>query len=454
MLCWGSNLEWFTDIFFYNFPLYNKFRAVSMILVIPIFTFPFLAMLALHEVIKGNINKQTFINALKYSLYIAGGLTLLFALLGPALLNMEAPSDQDMIKNGNDWVVDALKGDRARLLRLDAFRSFFFIALAAAALYFYFRQKIKMPVFLGIVGLIVLIDLWAVDKRYFNSEDFVKEKARKAKYFTPNEASQKILTDTDPYYRVLNLATSPFNDALTSYFHKSIGGYSGVKMSRYQDLIDVHLYPEIQVLIRDLQGSGQINPSNIPVMNMLNTRYFIAGELASGVIANPFASGNAWFVKDYVFVKGPNEEIDMLDSLDLRSVAVIDKSFEKNVSGLKIIPDTTATIRLKVYKPNALSFDYKAQTEQLAVFSDIYYYKGWKATIDGKPADIFRVNYILRAVRVPAGQHKIEFEFRPESYYTGEKISFASSLLLYVLLLGGIAYWFYTLNNKAEIPRE
>jgi hypothetical protein len=452
LLCWGIHFEWFTDIFFYNFPLYNKFRAVSMILILPIFSFPLMAIMAVNEVIKGTVSREDIIKALKYSLYSVGGLVLLFVIAGSALFSFDATSDQDMIKNGNDWVVDALKADRIRLMRLDSLRSLVLIALFATSIFLFIKQKIKANVLMAILGVLVLFDLWAVDKRYFNSDDFVKEKVRKAKYFTPTAADTRILLDKDPYYRVLNIASSPFNDALTSYFHKSIGGYSGVKLARYQDLIDVCIYPEIQLLVKDLQANGQINPKTIPVLNMLNTRYLKAGETENMVFKNQYALGNVWFVNDYKVVDNSDKEIKALDSFDLHTTAIIDKKFESAVSGLKIQPDSNATIKLTEYKPNKLTFKYKAATEQVAVFSDIYYEKGWKATIDTKPIDIFRANYILRALRLPAGDHQVVFEFRPTSYYTGEKISFASSLTLILLSLGGIVYAVYRkLNPKQTV---
>ena len=377
---------------------------------------------------------------------------MLFAVAGSIMFNFDATSDQDMIKNGNDWVVDALKADRVRLMRLDSFRSLVLIALFATSIFLFIKQKIKANVLMAILAVLVLFDLWAVDKRYFNSDDFVKEKVRKAKYFTPTAADSRILLDKDPDYRVLNITSSPFNDALTSYFHKSIGGYSGVKLARYQDLIDVSLYPEIQLLVKDLQTNGQINPKTIPVLNMLNTRYLKAGESENMVFKNQDAFGNAWFVNNYKLVDNSDQEIKGLDSFNLRNTAVIDKKFESAVSGFKIKPDSTATIKLTDYKPNKLTYKYKASSDQLAVFSEIYYEKGWKASVDGKEANIFRSDYILRALKLPAGDHQVVFEFRPSSYYTGEKISLASSLTLILLSLGGVVYAVYRkLNPKQPV---
>jgi hypothetical protein len=449
LLCWGIHLEWFTDIFFYNFPLYNKFRAVSMILVLPIFAFPLLAILAINEVISGRVSRDDIFRSLKYAMYGVGGLLLILAIFGSALFSFDASSDAEMIKNGNDWVVDALKSDRSRLMRLDAFRSFILIALVATAVYLFIKEKIKAQILIAALGVLVLFDLWVIDKRYFNSDDFVKEKARKAKYFTPTAADSKILEDKDPNYRVLNLTTSPFNDAITSYFHKSIGGYSGVKLARYQDLIDEHLYPEIQALVKDLQSTGQLNYQNVKVISMLNAKYFKAGDAASTVVPNPYAMGNAWFVSDYRVAENADKEIIDLDTYDLHKVAIVETKFESNVKGFQFRPDSNATIKLTEYKPNKLTYKYKAATDQLAVFSEIYYEKGWKATVDGKPVDIFRTNYILRGLKLPAGEHQVVFEFRPAAYYTGEKISFASSLTLILLALGGAGFALYRkINSK------
>jgi hypothetical protein len=323
-----------------------------------------------------------------------------------------------------DWMMTAIRADRASMLTSDAWRSFTFILLAAIVLWAYLTNKLKKyPVF-ALLTLLILIDLWSVNKRYVNNDDFVT-KSQVNIPFQPSPADELIMKDTDPNYRVMNLTVSPFNDASNSYFHKSIGGYHGAKLRRYQELIEHHL-----------------SKNNMNVYNMLNTKYFIVpGENKQPTVqVNMQAMGNAWFVNDAKIVKNADEEIDALTSFNPGETAIVDKRFEADLKGHIITKDTIATIGLKEYKPNHLTYESNAGSDQLAVFSEIYYDKGWNAYIDGKPAPYFRANYVLRAMIVPAGKHTIEYKFEPAVYRTGEKISFASSLLLIVLLIGGAVF--------------
>ncbi|MBI5218220.1 MAG: YfhO family protein [Bacteroidia bacterium] len=419
LLAWGKNFMWFTDLFLDYFPGYNKFRSVSMILVIAEFAMPLLAVLGLKMIFDGEITKEKLMKPLKYTLIGVGGITLIFAILPGIFFDFTSPVTDKGIQAG---FLQTLIHDRESILRTDAFRSLIFILLTGGLLYAYLYQKIKLQYTYIILALLILFDLWPVDKRYMNNDAFVpKHEAKSA--FNPTPADLEILKDKDPDFRVLNLAANTFNDAGTSYFHKSIGGYHGAKMKRYQELIEFH-----------------ISKNNREVWNMLNTKYIIVSAKDKGPqpIPNPEALGNAWFVKSYRMVANADSEITAMNHFKAKEEAIVDKRFADELKGINIQYDSTAFIKLTSYKPNNLLYESKASSEQLAVFSEIYYNKGWNAFIDNKPANHIRVNYVLRAMRIPAGTHKIEFKFEPKSYYSGNKISLASSALLMFLLLGVI----------------
>ncbi|MEI6059582.1 MAG: YfhO family protein [Bacteroidota bacterium] len=426
MLAWGKNLMPLTDFFMHFVPGYNKFRAVSMTLVIAELCIPLLAVLGLQKAFENNTDKKKIIKSLYYSTGIAAGICLIFAFTGNALFNFVSPSDVQYKSYFPEWLMDAIRLDRASLLSSDAFRSLAFILLAATALWALLNKKLKQPVFYGILILLVLIDMWSVDRRYVNDESFVR-KSIAAVPFQPSTVDQIIMKDKDPNYRVLNQSVgNPFADASTSYFHKSLGGYHGAKLRRYQELIDQHL----------LKG-------NMNVYNMLNTKYFIlAGEKGGPpqMQINMQALGNAWFVNNAHAVNTADEEINALTDFVPAETAIYDKRFQDQVKGHMISKDTLATIALTVYSPNHLTYQSNAEKEQLAVFSEIYYDKGWNAYIDGKKSPYFRANYVLRAMIVPAGKHTIEYKFEPVVYKTGEKISLASSVLLILLSLGGLGF--------------
>ncbi len=416
-LAWGRNFMWFSDIFFDYFPGYNKFRTVSMILVIAEFAIPLLAILGLKKIMDKEITKEQLMKPFKYSLIIVGSVTLLFALLPGLFFDFSSPNDKELQSSG---ILPALMQDRESLLRTDAFRSLVFILLTAGLIYAFIIDKLKSGYFYIILTLLIMIDLWPITKRYMSSDAFVTKLEAKSP-FKPTQADLDILQDKDPDFRVINLAANTFNDASTSYFHKSIGGYHGAKMKRYQELIEYH-----------------ISKNNREVWNMLNTKYFIipVKDQAPKAVQNPDALGNAWFVKSYRMVANADEEIKALEKFSAKNEAIVDKRFADKINGLQINYDSTASIKLISYKPNALIYDTKATTDQLAVFSEIYYAKGWNTFIDGTPAQHFRADYVLRSMRVPAGNHKIEFKFQPKSYDTGNKISLASSALLLLLLVG------------------
>ncbi len=449
LFSWGHNLPWLTNFMLDHLPGYNKFRAVSMTLVIAGFTMPLLAVLAFDKILKQEVSQAQALKALKYAFGITGGISFFLVLFGKSLFQFESAVDAQYLAQGYNDFVEALQTDRAMLLRRDAFRSFVFITLAAGLTYLLIQQKIKSLHALLALGVLVLIDLWAVDKRYLNSSHFVTQKVQKQS-FVPSKADVAVLADQDPNFRVLNLAVDVFNDASTSYFHKSIGGYHGAKMRRYQELIEHNISPESQQVINALRAGKpeQIDQtlSGSHVLNMLNTRYIIYSPEAMP-LQNSFAYGNAWFSSSYLLVENADEEMEKLATLRNKNSVVIDKRFSAHLEGKSFVADSLASIELESYQPNKLIYKSKSQYEQIAVFSEIYYPAGWEVTIDGIPAEHFRANYVLRAMVVPAGEHRIEYAFKPRAYYTGEKISLASSILL-LLLLASALTWEYKKNKQ------
>ena len=443
VLSWGGNIMPLTSFLLDHLPMYNKFRAPSMTLVIAQIAMPLLGFIALNNILTGKVEKKVWLDGLKWATIITGGLSLLFAVLPGISGSFSTASDAARFP---DWLIDSVIADRKSLLRMDAFRSLVFIALAAGALYLWHLRKIKTNLFIGVLGVLVLVDLWAVDKRYLNNDNFVS-KREATNPFPEMPVDKAILQDKDLYYRVLPLQ-NPFQDARASYYHKNLGGYSAAKLRRYQEIIENHLMPEMQEMIKGLNAQTRPDSvfSSLSVINMLNTRYFIY-DLNNPPIPNPHAMGNAWFVNDYKTVTNADEEIVALKEIDPRNEATIDKRFSEFVGNKKFQKDETGGITLTEYKPNYLKYTAKAASEQLAVFSEIYYANGWNAFVDGKEVPHFRVNYILRAMVLPAGDHTVEFKFHPKSYYTGNTISLASSLLL-VLAVIGFVYSEYRKKSK------
>lgn len=424
-LAWGKNFETFNMLFFNYFPFYNKFRTPAMILSVANLAVVFIAGLAIYEIVSGKLKSEEIKNALIKSLGITAGLVFLAGIAGSYFFDFKAEVDAHLAESG--WPVEALQADRAAMMRADAFRSLLFIVLASALLFAYIGNKIKANYLVYALGVLMLLDTWGVAKRYLNDSDFVS-KSDKEKYFRPSKADLEIKQDTDLYYRVLNFTTSTFNDALTSYHHKSIGGYHAAKIRRYQDLIEKQITPNMQRISKGFSNE------NIPVLNMLNMRYIIGKD--DQVIRNPEAMGNAWFVQEYKIVEDAEAEMNALSSFNPAQTAFADKRFESYLSGLAPSLDSAASIMLTVYEPEKLEYKAAATSEQLAVFSDVYYDKGWQAFIDGKTTEHIRVNYVLRALRIPAGEHTITFEFKPKSYYTGEKVTLAFSALTLLLVFG------------------
>lgn len=437
MLSWGRNFMVLTEFFIDYFPGYSKFRTVTMILVIAEFAIPLLAFISLERFLKEQPSKKDFLKGLKLSLYIVGGLSLFF-LLFAGMFSFSGPGDQRYLAQGPNPFMDALIADRESIFRKDAFRSLVFVLLTAGLLYAFYLKKIKLNAFYAILALLVLADMWPVDKRYLNNDSFSSARNQPATH-QPLAADQQILQDPDPHYRVFDVSTDPFNSARAAYFHKTLGGYHGAKMQRYQEIISHH-----------------IAQNNMDVINMLNTKYFIVNVQDSEpqVRQNPGALGNAWFVDSYRIVENANEEIDALGDFDPSTEAIIDKRFESFVSGKNFSADTAKAILLESYHPNRLSYIYMARSEQLAVFSEMYYDKGWKAFIDGEEVPHFRVNYILRGMVLPSGEHTIEFRFEPDSYFKGNKIASASSYILFLLLIGAIGWEIRQRKQPEEIEES
>ncbi|GAB3200739.1 hypothetical protein ABID22_003528 [Pontibacter aydingkolensis] len=415
VLAWGKNFEAFNYFMFDYFPLYNKFRAVSSALVIAQITIPFLGILALWRLFKDYGQIKDLDKKLLISGGITGGICLLVWLFAGSA-SFVSPVDQQLMQA--QFPIDAIRADREGMMRSDALRSLVFILLAAGLLYFFVKNKLSATIAMAGVGILILADLWMVDKRYLNNDDFQRQVV--ANYFQPTQADQMILQDKDLSYRVINLP-NPFNDARTSYFHKSIGGYHGAKLRRYQDIIDRH-----------------ISQNNLEVYRMLNTRYAITGDQQQPVQRVPGALGNAWFVEEVKPVQSPDAELEALTGFDAGTTAVVDVN-KFPVKQQKFSADN-ANIELVAYDPNNLKYEYQAAQEGLVVFSEVYYADGWQAYLDGEPVDHIRANYILRAMQVPAGKHTIEFKFAPKAYSLGNTISLVSSIILIIVVLGAIAY--------------
>jgi hypothetical protein len=444
ILAWGHNFAVLTNFMLDYFPGYNKFRTVSMTLVMAEFAMPLLAILALKEIIAGDMPKKDFLKAWKYSFFGLGGLILIFLAIAGSF-DMSSPFDEQLRSQGLESIVDVIQKDRLSLFRSDAFRSLVFVALTAALVYFAYIKKIKFNVIIFLFTLLLLADMWPVNKRYLGSKDFVSKKEDKTP-FKPSTADLLILNDKDPDFRVLNLTVSPLQDASTSWFHKSLGGYHGAKMRRYQELWDHTIQNEIGSLI----GTMQKRPvpkaidstlAALSTLNMLNTRYIIYNAEAPPLV-NKYELGNAWFVHELKMVANADEEMAAIIAFNPSNQAVVDKRFNTMLEGLKLSADSTAHISLTEYRANYLKYSSSSSTEQLAVFSEVYYDKGWQAYIDNQPVSHFRADYILRALRVPAGNHTIEFKFHPKSYFLGEKVSLACSLLLVLMVIGtGVWEW-------------
>ncbi|MDX2195093.1 MAG: YfhO family protein [Cytophagales bacterium] len=445
LLSYGKNFPSLNYFLFDYFPLYNKFRSVAMAVVIPQICLSLLGILALQELIISN-NKKNYIRPLQIAgAVVLGILALVYILAGSA----NYLTEHEIAAQFPDWLSGAIADDRKSMRTTDTLRSALFILSAIVILYFYLKDKLKTNVALGAVAALVLVDLWSVDKRYLNDNNF--EKKLIETFYAPNSADLAILQDRDPNFRVLNLDNT-FNESRTSYFHKSIGGYSPAKLRRYQDLIERALAPQIQDLITNLKN-GSTDFSKVPVINMLNTKYILAGEDEGAVIPNQYALGNAWFVSKVYSVASADTEIASLNSFDPSDLAVADTSKFK-ISKDKYIKDSTAQITLTNYKPYDLTYISKNNNEGLAVFSEVYYPKGWTATIDDKDVEIKRVNYVLRALEVPAGNHTIRFVMKNEKHIIGNTIGLVSSFVLIAGVLAIVFVQYKSLYGSVQKPKS
>ncbi|MDR2907914.1 MAG: YfhO family protein [Bacteroidales bacterium] len=425
LLAWGRNFMPLTELFMNYFPFYNKFRAVSSILIVAEFTMPLLGFLALKQIMEDKIPKQELLKNIKLSAYITGGICLFFALFGSAFFSFTSEQDMQFFANWPDWLSNALIEDRKSWLRMDAIRSAIFIALVTFLLIYFEKGKIKLQYFYVALIVLILADMWPIDKRYLNNDKFVSQKSVDAP-FPMTEADQLILQDPDPHYRVLNVTTNTFNESATSFYHKSIGGYSPAKLRRYQDMIEHH-----------------IGRNNVKVFNMLNTKYFIVpGQGGTpDVQRNIAALGNVWFVDSVRIVEGPNAEIGALNNFEPADLAIIDTPFVKQLLPFTP-PSDSASIVLTSYAPNVLTYKSSNENDGLAVFSEVFYPNEWFAWIDGEPVDIMRVNYILRAINIPAGDHEIKMEFIPVYRNQGDKIGLIFNLILFGLIATAIFFSF------------
>lgn len=436
MLAWGKHFMMLTNFFMDHIPGYNKFRTVSMTLVIPAFTMPLLAILTIHQILFQGVEKQKLYNALKWSAGITGGIALLFFLLPDLAGDFVSARDSSY----QQPLADALQADRRSLLRTDALRSVIFIGLSAGLIVLYTRKTINAKLTIAILGILFLADMWPVNKRYLNKEHFTN-KRQAAQPYAPSAADQYIIQQPGENNRVLNLTVAIWQDASTSYFHPSIGGYHGAKMRRYQDLIETGLTEDINALFGALQSQNlQTVDSTLAgatYLNMINTRYILINP-ETQPITNRHAAGNAWFVRQVRVVENADADVAALANMDITTEATLDARYESALARKSFDPDPTASIELVEYQPNRMVYRSETGTEQLALFSEIHYEKGWQAYIDGEKADHMRMDYLLRGMVVPPGSHEIVFEFRPRAYFTGSTISTVSSIFLLLLLAGAV----------------
>ncbi|MBR5655881.1 MAG: YfhO family protein [Prevotella sp.] len=461
LLSWGKNFMGFTDFFIDYMPMYAKFRTVSSILVIAEFTIPLLAVMALKQLITNT--EQSTPNTQRY-IYIAFGLTagfcLLFALLPTAFFTFTSEKDAQMLSQYAppemmNQILATLTKMRVPLFTADCWRSFFIIVIGTLLLLLYRARKMKAVYMVLCVCALALVDMWTVNKRYLNDDMFVERSVRE----TPQQMTatdQQILEDKSLDYRVLNLAGDTFNENETSYYHKSIGGYHAAKLRRYQEMIEAYISPEMQKMmpaIAEAQGdmTKVAGDSIYPVLNMLNMKYVIM-PLQGGQtvpIMNPYAFGNAWMVDKIEYVDNANQEIERIAKLNLRHEAVADACFKQQL-GEAVVQDTASVVTLTAYEPNQLSYDVVSGKGGVVVFSEIYY-PGWTATIDGEPAELGRVNYILRALNVKPGNHKVVLSFFPKSLDRTESVAYISyAVLLLAACLGGYLVWRRRMEGKTE----
>lgn len=430
LLSWGDNFSILTQLFIDYVPLYDKFRAVSSIQALIELCVPLMAFVGLAYFLSNKTSKEDKQKALKMSGLITGGLLVVFMLFKTMLFDFSGGSDSYFMQQYGAGFVRALKLDRQAVFMIDAWRSLIIVVLILGVLWLWLQQKLKMQWATLIVGVICVLDLVLVDQRYVNAEDFVSNVEMK-RPFKPNSADQEILKDK-AHFRVLDLSESPFNSARASYFHKSLGGYHAAKPQRIQDIFDFHI----------AQGNQE-------VLNMFNVKYNIVqnqGEILAQ--PNPEANGNAWFVQDLNVVEDDNAAILALNDIDTKTTAIIKQKFTTEIDQEQFQKDSLAKIKIVDYKMNHLVYESQSQNKGFAVFSEMYYPKGWQAYIDGKPVNHVQVDYTLRGLPIPKGEHQIEFKFEPQVIQTGSQISLAGHVLFVLVLIFGI-FKFY---KKSSTP--
>ena len=456
LLSWGRNFMPFTDFFLDYVPMYAKFRTVASILVIAEFTIPLLAMMALKKLFDEPDSFTKYSKPLYISFGVTAGFCLLFALMPTTFFSGFISSSEmralsTLPQEHIQPLISNLVDMRTAVFTADCWRSFWIIVVGMVLLMAYKYRKLKAEYTIAAILVLCLVDLWQVNKRYLNDEMFVPESEREA----PQQMSQTdelILRDKTLDYRVLNLASNTFNENETSYYHKSIGGYHAAKLRRYQEMIEQYISPEMQKLMNAVAEAGgdmtQVKGDSIcPVINMLNTRYFIF-PLQDGQtvpIQNPYALGNAWFVDKITYAQNANDEIAKVGQIDLRHEAVADAKFQAQL-GDAVAQDTTSTVEIKSYEPNQLTYQVNSGKGGVLVFSEVYY-PGWTATIDGEPAELGRVDYILRALSVKPGKHEVVLSFFPKSVDTTETIAYTAYAIL-LLVLAGAAFMAYRRKQK------
>jgi len=451
LLSWGKNFMWLTDIFIDYVPLYNKFRTVSMTLVATGFGMTLIALLALKEVFEPSTDTKKLLRSVLISAGIVGGLSLIFAAI-PSLSGNFISASDTQFTGDYAFLKETLPLDRAAMLRSDALRSFGFVLAAAGLILLYARNLLKKNVAYVLLGIIILMDMVPVAKRYLNDDNF-KRKRKVETLIQPSVADNFILQDKSQF-RVLDATVNIFNDAAPSYFHKNIGGYNAAKLRRYQELINMQLEKEMGQLFATFgRATSPELISNtldsLGVLNMLNMKYLIYNKETAPLI-NPHANGNAWLVKNIRIAANANEEMMLVGEINTKTEMVVDKTFS-NLLPSSITPDSTSTILLTSYLPNKLVYSFSSNSEQVAVFSEIYYDKGWNAYIDGKVVPYVRANYLLRAMKLKAGTYNIEFRFEPTSYSLGNTIALVSSILLILCVIAFVLFQWKTVQSNRII---
>ncbi|MBO4613242.1 MAG: YfhO family protein [Bacteroidaceae bacterium] len=452
LLSWGKNFMPFTDFFLDYVPMYDKFRTVASILVIAEFTIPLLAMLALKELVMDDgLKTKDYSKPMYISLGLTAGICFLFWLMpdvffGSYISSSEMQAIQGLEEYGwpvND-VIANLNDMRRAVFKADAMRSLIIILIGFGILMLYRAKKLKEVPMVVCLALLCLVDMWTVNRRYLNNDNFVRPRTTE-QAFPMTDVDQRILQDPAKDYRVLNLTVSTFNDNTTSYYHKSIGGYHAAKLRRYQELIEAHIQEEIKLAWNMVPEMEQAD-SLLPVLNMLNMKYMILPLKDNGKVEvmNPAANGNAWFVSEVQYVDDADAELAGLNGLDTKHVAVADKKFKEVLGTAQ--NDTTATVTLTSYEANELQYDVESSKGGVLVFSEIYY-PGWTCQVDGKDVEIGRVNYVLRAIRIDGGKHKVVLTFKPRSEHITEAIAY-SALGVLTLLFVGLLVWSYVKRNK------